>query len=106
MDHALAGAAGRRPGVFEEGQVEAGAAGVIAIEEVVDGGVVLVDGLLDHPEPEHPGVEIDVRLRVAGDRADVMDALEFHTQRNTHPEAISIPTPNSPPHAAGRSAVP
>src|SRR2546428_680244 len=69
-----------------------GAASVIAVEEVVDGGVVLVDGLFNHPEPKDPGVEVDVRLRVAGDRADVMYALEFHTQRNTHPGAISIPS--------------
>ena len=27
---------------------------------------------------EHPGVEVDVRLRVAGDRADVVDAFESH----------------------------
>ncbi len=78
MDHALARAARPRTRIFEKRQIEPGAAVVIAIEEVVDGRVVLVDRLLDEPEPEHAGVEIDVRLGVAGDRADVMDAFELH----------------------------
>jgi hypothetical protein len=31
---------------------------------VVDGRIVLVDGLLDHPEAERAGVELDVARRV------------------------------------------
>ena len=49
---------------------------------MVDGRVVLVDGLLDEPEPELVGVEVDVALRVAGDRRHVVDAFEFHVPPN------------------------
>src|SRR3712207_865634 len=45
MDHARAGAAGGDTGIFEERQVQPGRGVFIAVEEVVDGGVVLVDGL-------------------------------------------------------------
>ena len=40
--------------------------------------VVLVHGLLDHPQPERPGVELDVLRRVARDARDVVDAFELH----------------------------
>ena len=78
MDRAVARTARPHAWILEERQVEPGAAVVIAVEEVVDGRVVLVDGLLDEPEPEQAGIEIEVRLGVAGDRADVVDAVEFH----------------------------
>jgi hypothetical protein len=45
---------------------------------VVDGRVVLVDGLLDQAQAEPIDVEVDVRLRVARDRGDVVDAFESH----------------------------
>jgi hypothetical protein len=45
---------------------------------VVDGRIVLVDGLLDEPEPEEPRVEVDVPGRVRGDAGDVVDPLELH----------------------------
>ena len=78
MHHPVAGAPGRRAGVLEEGDVGAGAAALVGVEEVVDGRVVLVHGLLDEPQPERAGVELDVRRRVAGDARDVVDALELH----------------------------
>ena len=74
----VARAARPRARVLEEGQVGAGAALLVGVEQVVDGRIVLVDGLLDHPQPEHARVEVDVARRVAGDRGDVVDAVEVH----------------------------
>ena len=78
MDHARARAAGRGARVLEEGQVHPGGAVLVAVEEVVHGRVVLVDGPLDHPQAEQAGVELDVPGGVSGDRGDVVDALEPH----------------------------
>jgi len=50
---------------------------------VVHGRVVLVDRLLDEPEPERAGVELDVLRRVARDRGDVVDAFELHGSLHT-----------------------
>ena len=71
----------RRAGVLEEGEVGAGVAALVGEEEVVDGRVVLVDRFLDQPQAQHPGVEVDVALRVLGDRGDVVNALELHRSR-------------------------
>jgi hypothetical protein len=76
MDHSRAGAASPRFGVLEEGDVRARAALLVCIEEVVDGRIVLVDGLLDEPKTEDARVEIDVARRVGSDRGDVVDAFE------------------------------
>ena len=57
-----------------------GAALLVGVEEVVDGGVVLVDRLLDEAQPEHPRVEVEVPRRVAGDAGDVVDAVQFHSR--------------------------
>src|SRR5207237_5079716 len=50
VHHPRAGPAALDPGVFEEGEIGAGAAVLIGIEKVVDGRVVLVDRLLDQPQ--------------------------------------------------------
>ena len=52
----------------------------VGVEEVVDGRVVLVDGLLDQPQPQHPHVELDVGGGVTRDRRDVVDPFEPHGQ--------------------------
>ena len=65
-----------RPG--EEGQDRAGPPGLVAVVEVVGAGIVEVDGLLDEPQAERPGVEVDVAAGVAGDRRDVVDAVLGH----------------------------
>ena len=78
VDHAVARASERGARVLEEGEVEPGLRVLVAIEEVIDGRVVLVDGLLDHPQPEHARVEVDVGLRVRRDGRDVVDAVELH----------------------------
>src|SRR5258708_2970922 len=70
--------AGARARVFEEGQIRAGLARLARIEQVVDVGIVLVDGLGDEPQPQHARVEVDVAGRVAGDGGDVVDAFESH----------------------------
>jgi hypothetical protein len=49
---------------------------LVGVEEVIDGRVVLVDGLLDEPEPEDARVEVDVARSIRGDARDVVDAVE------------------------------
>ena len=78
VDHAGARGAAPRAGIFEEGDVGARIAPLVAVEEVVDGRVILVDALLDEPEPEDAHVEVDIAGRIPRDRRDVMDALELH----------------------------
>jgi len=45
---------------------------------VIDGRIVLVHRLLDEPQAEDAGVEVDVPRRVARDQRDVVDPLELH----------------------------
>src|SRR3954470_21329146 len=78
MDHSVSRSARWRPWILEEGDVRARRPALVGIEEVVDGRIVLVDGLLDHPETERAGVELDVARRVPGDGGDVVDAFELH----------------------------
>ena len=81
VHHPVAGAAARRARVLEEGDVGAGAAALVGIEEVVDGRVVLVHRLLHEPQPERARIELDVRRRIAGDARDVVDSFEAHVAR-------------------------
>ena len=78
MHHPGARPALARARVLEEGDVGARVAPLVGVEEVVDGRVVLVDRLLDHPQPERLPVEADVCRRVAGDARHVVDPLELH----------------------------
>ena len=78
MHHAGAGAAAAGLRILEEGQVAACAAFLVRVEEVVDGRVVLVHGLLDEPQAEDADVEVDVARRVGRDAGDVVDPLETH----------------------------
>ena len=71
-----AAAAGAR--VLEEGDVGAGAPGLVGVEQVIDGRVVLVHRFLDQAQPEDARVEVDVPGRVARDRRHVVDALQLH----------------------------
>jgi hypothetical protein len=45
---------------------------------VVNGRIVLVDRLRGQSQPENARVEVEISLRVAGDRGDVVNALEPH----------------------------
>ena len=78
MHHARPRTSAPRARVLEERDVRARGAALVGVEEVVDGRVVLVDGLLDQAQAEHAHVEVDVARRVAGDRSDVVDSLEAH----------------------------
>ena len=68
----------RHMGPGEEGQDGAGPPGLVAEIEVIGAGIVEVDGLLDEPQAERPGVEVAVAAGVAGDRGDVVDAVLGH----------------------------
>ncbi len=75
VDHPGAGNTRRRSRVLEEREIHARRAVLVAVEQVVDRGFVLVDGALDHAHAQHACVELDVARGVAGDRADVVDSV-------------------------------
>jgi hypothetical protein len=75
VNHPVTGPAAGDPRVLEERDVRPGAALLVCIEEVIDGRVILVDGLLHHAQPEHPDVELDIAGRIAGYRGDVVDTF-------------------------------
>src|SRR5947209_15919063 len=77
VNHPLASTSAGNTGVLEEGEVSAGIARLVAVEQVVDRSVVLVNRLLHQAQAKYADVEVDVLLRVGGDRSDVVDALEF-----------------------------
>src|ERR1700730_1621573 len=79
--------------ILEECEVRPRRAVLVAVEEVVDGRVVLVDRLLDHPQAEHAGVELDVARRVRGDRGDVVNALELHLEMTLSTSATRLADP-------------
>src|SRR4029078_12520207 len=85
--------------VLEEGDVGAGAARLVRVEQVVHRGVGLVDGLLDHSQAEHAGIEVDVAWGIAGDAGHVMDAFEAHglsSPKSSRP-SVRLAARNSPP---------
>src|SRR6185312_66626 len=67
VDHPRACLPSARARVLEEGDVRAGRADLVRVEEVVNGRVVLVDSLLHHPQTQRSGVELDVARRVRRD---------------------------------------
>ena len=71
-----AGAAAAHALPREEGHRRAGRAGRRAVVEVIDARVVEIDGLLDEAQPQHLGVEVEVALRRAADRGDVVEAFD------------------------------
>jgi hypothetical protein len=81
VNHAVAGLSQGRARELEERQDRAGSAALVAEVQVVDIGLVEVDGLLDQAEPEQARVEVDVARSIGGDRGDVMEAFESHGQR-------------------------
>ena len=72
-----ADAAGSRSRPGERGQDGARCPSMIAEVEVIGLGHVEVDGHLERPQSKHSGVEIEISLRVADDRRDVMDTGHF-----------------------------
>ena len=81
VDHPVPGLTRPRVRVLEERDVRARVPFLVGVEEVVDGRVVLVDGLLDEPEPEDARVEVDVARSVGRDARDVVDAVETHVRQ-------------------------
>ena len=75
----------RDAGILEERDVAPGRPVLVGVEEVVDGRVVLVDGLLHEPQAEDARVEVDVPRRIAGDARDVVDAVERHRAQRSRP---------------------
>src|SRR5918999_314109 len=67
-----------RAGELEERHDRPRAPLLVAVVEVVDVGLVVVDGLLDEPQTEHLDVEVDVALGIARDRRHVVDAFQAH----------------------------
>ncbi len=65
-------------GILKEGQVGAGSSCLVAVEQVIDAGIVLIDGLGHQAQSQDARVEVDVARRVGGDGGDVMNALELH----------------------------
>ena len=57
MHHAVARPTLRRARELEEGEIRAGAALLVRIEQVIDAGLVLVDGLLDEAKAHQACVE-------------------------------------------------
>src|SRR5437868_12315328 len=49
-------------------------ADLVAVVQMVGLRIVEVDGALDEPQSEQSGIEVDVPLRIAGDRGDVVNA--------------------------------
>ena len=68
----------RTPGYSKKVMSAPGRPGLVGVEEVVDGRVVLVHRLLHEPEAENACVEVDVSRRVGGDARHVVDAVEAH----------------------------
>jgi hypothetical protein len=78
VDHSGARTARCGAGVLEERQLRSGAALLVGVEQVVDGGIVLVDRLGGQPQAHDARVEVEIALCVTGDRRDVVDAFESH----------------------------
>ena len=93
VDHSRAGASAAHAGILEEGDVAARAPLLVRVEEVVDGRVVLVDGLLHEPEAEDARVEVDVARRVRGDAGDVVDAVQAHEDQRSRRTSPAEPRP-------------
>jgi hypothetical protein len=52
---------------------------MIRVEEVVNGGVVLIDRLLDQSQTQKAGIELDILRSVSGDGGDMVDPLKLHS---------------------------
>ncbi len=69
-------AAASGAGPWEEGHDAPRRAHLVTEVEVVGAGIVEVHRALDEAQPEHPGIEVEVPLRIAGDRGDVVNAVD------------------------------
>jgi hypothetical protein len=76
VHHPGTGLAATHAWILEKRDVAAGCPGLVGVEEVVDGRVVLIHRLLDESEAQDTRVEVDVARRVAGDARDVVDSVQ------------------------------
>src|SRR4051812_46406043 len=74
IDHAAACASASGHDERKERENCTRTSGSVAVIEMIGSGVVEVHGLLHEPKAKNLGVEIDVGLRIDGDRRDVMNA--------------------------------
>src|SRR5256885_13455111 len=72
VDHPRARTSAHQAWILEERQIRTGTAIFIRVKEAVDRGVVLVDRLLDEPQAQDPGIELEVLRGVGGTCADVV----------------------------------
>ena len=61
-------------GPWEESRDRAGSAGLVTEVEVIRGGIIEVHGALDEAETEETGVKLEIALRIACERGDMMKA--------------------------------
>ena len=81
MDHAVTGSTLAGAAKLEEGDIGAGASSLVGVEQVIDTGLVLIDGLFHHSQAESARIKVDVLLRVGGDRGYVVNSFELHLCR-------------------------
>src|SRR5205085_156701 len=84
-------ASARHPRPGKEREVGAGMGIAIGEEEVVRIGRILIDAFLDEPHAEHPDVEVEVFLGVAGDTGDVMDSGNHRSSLSSSPFTLHSP---------------
>ncbi len=65
----------------------------VGVKEVVRPGIVLVDASLDEPHAEDTGVEVEVLLRRAGNRGDVMKTVHCIHLADVSDERIRLTLP-------------
>jgi hypothetical protein len=71
------------PGPGEEGHDRSGPAEFIAVVEVIAARVVEVHGEFYQPQSQYAAIEVDVLLRVSGDRGDMVDSEDgFRSRRH------------------------
>src|SRR5215207_45908 len=80
----------------EEGHDAAWRADLVAVVQMVGLRVVEVDGALHEPQPEQASEEVDVALRVAGDRADVVDTEDVRHARSCGDRSADSPELSEP----------
>jgi hypothetical protein len=72
--HATTSGGGSLP--RKESQDRSGAAGLIAIIEMIGGRIIEIDGPLDEAESEDLSVEIEIPLRIGSNRCNVMKTYD------------------------------
>jgi hypothetical protein len=82
VDHPRARPAAHDARHVEERHDAARTAALVAVRDVPHPGVVGVDPLPDQPQPQQAAVEVEICRDVAGDRRDVMQAIELHQPRH------------------------